>query len=273
MILVPCASGFRRPASFAFHLSLFTLLLVMGCRVSLSPVKNRVGVGVESYVVFDADGEDGQGDLYVGSASGGKVFRVTFTRVHEFAPALSPDGIMLAFIRGARTADSASHRVWIMNLLNGSEREVPPLGNGAYAQRVAWALDGRTLYVRTAQGDYRVTPPPLPPDMRLVGSAGQPTADTILAVPLGDPVLGIAQPCDSGGGICAFTPSGTQVINALGRDAFRWGADSVGYFFGDGIEVRPLGGGTTREVRWTGVPANPRTATQFPGVSQVGREQ
>lgn len=238
----------------------------MGCRVSLSPVKNRVGVGVESYVFFDADGEEGQGDLYVGSASGGKVFRATFTRVHESSPAISPNGIMLAFIRGSQSADSAGYRVWVMNLLNGAERQVPELGAGAFPQRLAWSLDGTRLYVRTSRGDFQTAAPPSDPRPAAVDQASQAVADTSLQVPLGNPVIAIAEPCDSGGGICARTPSGAQRLSPAGRDAFRWGADSVGYFIGDGVEVRPLGGGTTRQLRWTGISSPPRTATQFPGL-------
>jgi hypothetical protein len=56
-------------------------------------------VGSESYVVFEAAGEDGQGDLYASPAAGGPSFPVTFSRAHETAPALSPDGTMLAYLR------------------------------------------------------------------------------------------------------------------------------------------------------------------------------
>lgn len=248
-----------------------SLLTVIGCRVSLSPVKNRVGVGVESYVVFDADGENGEGDLYVGSASGGQAFRVTFTRVHESSPALSPDGIMLAFIRGPHAADSARHRIWIMNLLNGAEREVPSLGEGAFPQRLGWSLDGTALFIRTSRGDFQIAAPPSAPEPQAIGSPSRAIADTALGVPLGSPVIGIAEPCDAG--ICVRTVAGSQVVSAGGRAPLRWGADSVGYFNGDGIEVRPLGGGTTRMVRWSGSPANLRTATQFPGVVPRGQDR
>ncbi len=228
----------------------------------MSPVKNRVGVGVESYVVFDAPGEDGQGDLYVGSGSGGKVFRVTFSRVHETAPALSPDGVMLAFVRGARAEDSAGHRVWVMNLLNGAEREIAS-PEGAWPRRVAWSLDGGTLYLDTPRGVYRADAPPRSGPTTAVEAAERARADTTLSVPLGDPVRALAAPCDSGGGICALTPGGSQPLAPRGRAAFRWGADSVGYFLDGRILVRPLGGGTTREVTWSGMPEGVGRATAF----------
>ena len=258
----------RQVVLFTLYSSLFTLV---GCRVSLSPVKNRLGVGVESYVVFDAEGENGEGDLYAGSASGGKAFRVTFTRVHESSPALSPDGLMLAFIRGPHSADSAGHRVWVMNLLNGSEREVPELADGSFPRRLGWSLDGQLLFIATSRGDFQVPAPPSDPRPLVVAQSFRAKADTMLAVPLGSPIVGIAQSCD--GGICALTPAGSQVLSSSGRAPFRWGADSVGYFSGDGIEVRPLGGGTTRQVRWSGAPANPGTATQFPGSTPANQDR
>ena len=232
--------------------------------MSLSPVKNRVDVGVESYVAFDGDGEDGEGDLYIGSASGGQAFRITFTRVHESSPALSPDGTMLAFVRGSHAADSSDHRIWIMNLLNGAEREVPELAKGAFPQKLGWSLDGTALFVRTSRGAFRVSPPPSNPDPKPVETEAAATADTVLDVPLGAPIAAVARDCDSG--VCAFTPSGSTVLSRTGRAPFRWGADSVGYFEGELIEVRPLRGGSTRQLRWGGLPTNIRGASQFPGV-------
>lgn len=247
------------------------LLMLLGCRVSLSPVKNRVSVGSESYVVFDAEGEEGEGDLYVGSASGGRAFRITFSRVHESSPALSPDGIMLAFIRGAHAADSADHRIWIMNLLNGAERDVPSLGEGRFPQRLGWSLDGTALFVRTSQGDFQIPAPPSAPKPQALDSTSRFSADTALGVPLGSPVIAVAEPCDTG--ICVRTQAGSQVLTTGGRAPFRWGADSVAYFNGDVIEVRPLGGGTVRQVRWSDSPANPRSATQFPGTLPGNQDQ
>jgi WD40-like Beta Propeller Repeat len=230
--------------------------------MSLSPVKNRIGVGVESYVFFDALGEDGQGDLYAGSASGGKVFRVTFSRAHESDPALSPDGAVLAFIRGPRSADSVEHRVWVMNLLNGSERELPAAGPGAFPQRVAWSSDGATLYIRTSVGDFATAAPPYTARFAPAGAA----ADTAFSAPLGTPVVALAGMCEGAAGVCARLDSGpAQVLSPVGRNPFRWGSDSVGYFVRDLIEVRPLGGGSTRTLRWSGMPESPGTASQFPG--------
>jgi hypothetical protein len=247
------------------------LTLALGCRMSLSPVKNRIGVGVESYLMFDADGEDGQGDIYAVSASGGPIFRVTWSRAHESSPALSPDGSMLAFIRGRRSDDSATFRVWIMNLLNGAERELPMLGGTAFPQRVAWSADGTRLYVRSSAGDFTTPAPPARLLVSAISSATKPGADSALAVILGDPARGLVEPCADGLGVCVKTDSGLpQRLTEHGRDAFRWGADSVGYFIDDEIEVRPLAGGVTHRVLWVNPPPHPRTATEFGGVRQPG---
>jgi dipeptidyl aminopeptidase/acylaminoacyl peptidase len=240
-------------------------LCSVGCRMSLSPIKNKIGIGVESYVVFEADGEDGQGDLYAGSSSGGSAYRLTFSRVHEYAPALSPDGSMLAFIRGRTRQDTSSHRVWIMNLLNGAERELPQ-GSGGRPLRVGWSRDGQTLYVSTTSGDFFTPSPPAPSDLKPVGSQAA-QADSALSVLLGEPAMAMVTQCPGGQGLCVPADSGgPQVLSTEGRDAFRWGSDSVGFWVADVIEVRPLGGGTTRQLRWTGMPAHPGGATHFSGL-------
>ena len=251
----------RRIAPLAAYLLPLTLL-VLGCKMSLSPVKNRIGIGVEPYVIFDGDGEDGQGDLYAASTSGGSTFRLTFSRAHESNPALSPNGAMLAFIRGPLAADSSSQRVWIMNLLNGSERELPAIN----PRQVAWSRDGSTLFVTTPAGVFAIPAPPVAPSLALLSGSEAAAADSALAVQLGDPVIAIVEPCHGPSGLCASgNGAEPQRITDRGRAAFRWGADSVGYFVDDVVEVRPLGGGTTRQVRWANMPAHPRTATHFSG--------
>jgi len=227
---------------------------------------NRLQVGSESYVVFEAAGEDGQGDLYASPAAGGPSFPVTFSRAHETAPALSPDGTMLAYLRAPRATDSAAYRVWIMNLLNGAERELPVSSVGA-PRRVAWSRDGQRVFVRTSGGDLVAAAPPASPSVEPVTGSLQGAADSALQVVLGDPPFAVVTSCAGGVGLCVPSDSGAvQVLDPEGRDAFAWGPDSVGYFVGSDIEVRPLGGGATRRLNWTRAPDRPKTATQFPGV-------
>ena len=71
------------------------LLVLLGgaaCRVSLSPLQNRIAVGEESFVIFAADGEDAAGDLFAVRTNGGAVYPVTYTRLHETAPAFIETG-------------------------------------------------------------------------------------------------------------------------------------------------------------------------------------
>jgi hypothetical protein len=235
--------------------------------MSLSPIKNKIEVGVESYVVFEGDGEGGQGDLFAGSAGGGSVYRLTFSRVHEFGPALSPDGAMLAFIRGRTREDSSSYRVWVMNLLNGAEREITMEGAG-YPRRVGWSRDGTAIYARASSGDFVASAPPSTSGFTPVGDDAA-RADSAVSILLGEPATATVTGCLNGPGLCVPSDSGGfQVLSTDGRDAFRWGADSVGFWVGDVVEVRPLGGGKTRELRWTRMPPHPGKATQFPGLTK-----
>lgn len=241
--------------------------LSASCRVSLSPLQNRLGIGVESYVVFVADGEAGAGDLYAASASGGPAFPVTYTRADESAPALSPDGLMLAYRRTA-LSEPGRARVWVMNLLSGAEREIPA---PASAGRIAWSADGSVLYVEGSGRIWSTPAPPARPAVAEVPDSARARADSAFWVLLGDPPVGRLMACEGGSGLCMPGGSGPPaVLAAQGRSPVRWGPDSVGYFLGDVFAFRPLGGGTVREVRWTRMPERPREATGFPGTP--GRE-
>lgn len=243
----------------ACSLAFFSLL--GGCRMSLSPLKNRIGIGVESYVVFDAPGESDEGDLFAVNAEGGQVFRITFSRAHEAAPALSPDGVMLAFIRGRTAVDTSGHRVWVMNLLNGAERKIElPEGAGAPVA-VAWSGDGTRLFIRAGR-DYAASAPPKDPDVQPASPAG----DSAFRVLLGEPPVGEVVACPDGAGICARLGDGTvQVLTDRGRNALAWGSDSVAYLVGDQLEVRPLAGGNVRRPQWNGAPSGIRSVTWFRG--------
>ncbi|MFZ5623335.1 MAG: TolB family protein [Gemmatimonadota bacterium] len=241
-----------------FSLLTGVVLLGSACSSALSPLKNKIKVGEEDFAVFAADGPGGQSDLFAVLAAGGSVHQLTFTQLAEDAPALSPDGGGVAFLRARAGADSGSRRVWVMNLLNGAERELPlPDGAGAPSE-VAWSRDGRSIYVRTDAGLYRVAAPPADPAPARVSGTDSLAADSALALVLGDPPLARVTPCPAGvAGICVTTVTGeTQVLEKEGRDPTRWGPDSLGFFVGDGndFEVRPLGGGRSRRLLWKRVP-------------------
>ncbi len=239
--------------------------VIAACRVSLSPLQNRIDVGRETFVVFVGDGEGGQGDLYAVKADGGSVYPVTYTRLHETMPALSPDGVMLAFLRGRRAGDSTDYRVVVMNLLNGAER-VLLIGEEHRAPvTLGWHPTNPVLYVATTGGVLEATVPPEP--LTIAAAADSTVADSSLSVLLGNPAFARVAPCSTGAGMCVVTRSGSeQTITEDAADITRWGGDSLAYVTGTRFMVRPLGGGRSRNLRWVDPPANVR----FPTVFEIG---
>jgi hypothetical protein len=227
-----------------------------------------MSVGEDRYFVFVADVPGGT-DLFAARDNGSDVLQVTFTPVRESAPALSPDGASVAFLRTS-AADTTPH-LWLENLMNGAEREVRLPGKTApRIEAAAWSRDGRTLYIRTPSGPWRTDVPPARIAPAPVAAAERAIADSAFDVLLGDPPVARAAPCPGGTGLCALADSGeVSPLAPDGRDPFRWGGDSVAYFVGDGVVVRPLGGGRTRPLAWAPkTPARPRQATFFAGPPQ-----
>jgi hypothetical protein len=251
---------------FTVHCSLFTA----SCGgIGLSPLRRHAEVGKDAYLVFVADGPGGRGDLFGVRSDGGAVFQITYTTVAEAAPALSPDGSMVAFLRARSLRDSVPSTLWVLSLVNGGERElVLPAGAGR-PERVGWAADGRSLFVRAAGGVYRVRAPPGAPEPHRVTAAERPRADSALAVLLGDPPFARAVPC--GSSLCVQGDTGSPAPFAeAAHDPVRWGPDSVGYLTDAALLVRPVGPGRSRRVAWKNVPASPRELTYFPGNSVNG---
>ena len=235
---------------------------IAGCRVSLSPLQNRIDVGRETFVVFVGDGEGGQGDLYAVRADGGAVYPVTYTRLHETRPVLSPDGVMVAFLRGRRAGDSTDYRVVVMNLLNGAERELFTAEEGRAPVKLGWHPTDAVLYVATTGGVLEATMPPGP--LTVTAAADSAVADSALSVLLGQPAFARVAPCATGSGMCVVPRSGSE--QAITKDATgiaRWGGDSLAYVTGTRFRIRPLGGGRSRDLRWIDPPANPRLPTVF----------
>jgi hypothetical protein len=227
-------------------------------------------IGRDPYAVF-VGGDGPNSDLYAVRPDGGPPVRITFTNVAERAPALSPDGAELAFFRGASLRDATPATVWVMNLLNGSERElVLPKGAGTPVQ-VGWEPRGGTLIVSASKGLYRFAAPPAPPDPRPVAAAERAGADSSLAVLLGNPVFTRVVPCERAGDLCVRGDSGGSALLARSaRDPLRWGGDSVAFFVGDEVEIRPLGPGRPRRLVWANPPNHPREMTFFEGTRKPG---
>jgi hypothetical protein len=156
-----------------------------------------------------------------------------------------------------------------MNLLSGGERElVLPKGAGRPIE-VGWGPGGKSLIVSASKGLYRFNAPPADPDPRPVPSPERARAESSLAVLLGDPVFARVMSCESVGDLCVSGDSGGPGL--LARDAHdpvRWGGDSVAFFVGDAVEIRPLGRGRPRRLVWANAPKRPREMTFFPGTRE-----
>ena len=239
------------------------------CSGTLPPLRGQMEVGRDGYAVFVAGVGAAGGDLYAVRTEGGAVVPITFSTVGEMRPALSPDGVMLAFLRGASLRDSTPGTVWVMNLLNGAEREVElPRGAGV-PQQVGWSRDGQSLVVAADGGLFRSSAPPARLNARPVPPPSRPAAESALAVLLGNPAFARAVPCAEPKALCVAGDTGSPGLLARdARDAARWGDDSVMFFRGDAVEIRPLGPGRARRLDLDGAPSRPRQMTVFLGVER-----
>ena len=242
-------------------------LLLAACERGFLPLGGRFEVGRDPMVIFVGGDAPAGGDLYALEADGGGAIPLTFSVVGELHPSLSPDGGQVAFLRGATLTDSMPASVWVLNLVNGAERQVPlPLRTGP-PERVGWR-DG-ALVVSTRGGFYQVPAPPADGEVRLLAGAARVAAESSLAVLLGNPVFARVVPCDDPADLCVVGDSGAPALLAEKAGyAARWGDDSVAYLTGGRLVVRPVGPGRARVVAWSGVPARPRQLTVFPGATE-----
>jgi hypothetical protein len=246
-----------------------TLLFGAACG-TLPPLRGKIDVGRESYTVF-VGGSGMSGDLYAVLANGGPAHPLTFTNVAELRPALAPNGIDLAFLRGVSLRDSTPATVWVMNLLNGAERELELPKEAGAPERVSWSQDGGSLVVRTAVGLYRAAAPPASPKTEVVTADERAAAESSLAVLLGDPVFARVVPCKRAEDLCVITRSRRSGILAqAAHDPVRWGTDSVAFFtVGELLQIRPLAKGRPRILHMSNAPARPRQATFFQARAQM----
>jgi hypothetical protein len=247
-----------------FLLLTSSLSLLTGCG-TLPPLRGKIDVGREPYAVL-VGGSGMNADLYAVRAEGGPAYPITFTPVAELAPALSPEGTDLAFLRGRSLRDSTPASVWVMNLLNGAERELRLPKGADPPQRVGWTSDGKSLIVGTTGSLYRFNAPPARPRPEPVPQADRAAAESTLSVLLGDPVFARVVTCRNGTYLCVETGRGAPGILAQSaRDPLRWGPDSVAFFVHDLLQIRPLARGRPRILNWSDVPARPRQMTFFAG--------
>jgi hypothetical protein len=256
---------FSATLPFTVYCLPFTLLMTIACG-TVPPLRERIDVGREPFAIF-VGGSGMRGDLYAVRAAGGPVFPLTFTTVAELRPALAPNGTDVAFLRGESPKDSTPATLWVMNLLNGGERELELPPEAGRPERVVWSSDGTSLIVQTAKDLYRVVPPPGKFASETIPAAERASAESSLAVLLGDPVFARVIPCRRGD-LCVVTRRRGKpaILAQAATDPVRWGADSVAFFTtGQLLQIRPLARGRPRLAHWSDVPHRPRQVTYFPG--------
>lgn len=247
------------------------LAALVACQ-GVSPVTNKIAVGEEPFVVLVGTGPDGAVDLFAGQPGGGVLYRLTFTRGREWAPAIHPAGTAVAFLRGAVAPGDSTVRLSVMNLVNAAERDaVVPVGIGR-PRAIGWSPDGSRLYVTGEYGFAASDGPPARMALAVL-DAGDPeaaAADSATSVLLGDPPAARVEPC--GGSciagasqvLCVVTAGGErQELGSGVRGAARWGPDSLAYLEGERLVVRALAGGRPRLVSWSNAPRDPAMPTYW----------
>ena len=254
------------------HRSTALLGLALVACTGLPPLRHKFEVGRDAYMVLVADAPDGRGDLWAMSPEGSDVVQLTFSLPAEWSPRLSPTGDVIAFLRSREQADTARTRIWLLNLLNGSERELRLPDSSGAPLAIAWAEGGRSLIVRTTRTIFRANAPPYPPAPAEVPPADMRAAEEALSVRVGSPAFARVASCDGAAALCVYPDSGPPATIAAGAtNAVRWGDDSLGYELNGELVVRPVGPGRERIVRWRGSLVNPRDLTVFTGRREAAR--
>jgi hypothetical protein len=244
------------------------VLLLVACESTFLPLRGQFEVGHDPMVVFVGGDDPAGGDLYAVPTSGGRAIPITFSPVGEMRPALSPDGGAVAFLRAGSLTDSVPASVWVLNLINGAERQVRLPEDAGPPEQVGWTDGGRSLVVGAGGRLYRAEAPPAAGIARPVPVAQRASAESALAVLLGRPVFARAVACANPEDLCVVGDTGSPALFARGaREPARWGDDSVAYLEGDRLMVRPLGAGRARQVEWSALPARPRQLSVFAGAT------
>lgn len=229
-----------------------------GC--GFSPLMNQLAVGEIPIIIMVGEASNGHTELFASHSAGGQVTRLTYTPHAEWSPKLAGSGGLLLFLRQRTVGDTSSANAVVMNLLSGNERLITLPEEAGRPLEVAWALDESTIFIRTANGTWQVTPPPGNPAPSLLDPVTA-AADSAFTVVLGEPHFAVAAICGSGELICVTSADGSTLDMGEGHSPFRWGTDSLAWFAGSDLYVRSLGPGSFRRVEWSNPPLNPRSAT------------
>lgn len=256
-------NGHRIPKPWAA-----ALVLLAACAVT--PLTNHIAVGEDAFVIGVGEGPDRATDLYAAPASGGGFVRLTFNRLEERAPRLSPSGTSVAFFRRGAGADHPRWSVVVLDLRTNAERAAELPDSGGEPERLGWSADGATV-VLLAGGYYALAADGRAAALTAIAGRGIPRADSLTQERLGSPPSAVIRRC-AGAGLCVTGAGGeTSALDPGATGAIRWGGDSVAYFTPRGFEVRPLAGGYSRRPVWNAAPAGLRSLTYHPGATNLSR--
>ena len=231
-------------------------LLVTSCVVT--PLTNKIDVGEDPFVIGVGEGPDSLTDLFAAPAGGGAFVRLTFNRAEERGPRLSPDGLMVAYLRHSKAGSDWS--LVLLDLVRNTERSAPIPSDAGEPVRLGWSAEGDRIAVQA--GRYLTTRAPGPIVLEPLDSIA---GDSLVRERLGAEREGMIRVCDAGGGLCVVVGDAVTPLGPERTGAIRWGADSLGYFTGANFEVRPLTGGYARRPTWTGLPSHLRELTYHGG--------
>ncbi len=224
-------------------------LLIAGCAVT--PLTNKISVGEDPFVIGVGEGPDSLTDLFAAPAGGGAFVRLTFTRAEERGPRLSPDGLVVAYLR--HTPGGSDWSLVLLDLLRNSEHSAPIPPAAGTAVGLGWSPTGDRVVVRA--GRYLATRAPGPIVLEPIDSIA---GDSLVSERVGAERQGVIRACAGGGGLCVVVGDAVTPLGPERSGAIRWGADSLGYFEAGNFEVRPLLGGYARRPAWSGRPAHLR---------------
>ena len=212
-----------------------------------------------SQVAFSWNGESRENfDIYTQVIGAGSRLRLTEDPADDLAPAWSPDGRYLAFLRSTDASAGGRAALYVISPLGGAERKLAE-GNflafrAYYPVRIGWSSDARTVFVAEvegkAQGIHSVdvengekrrltSPPPWGDYAPAISPDGKSMAFGRAAV-MGDSAIYIAQTDGAGlrrltsvpgSASVAWMPGGREVIFAsrrTGATASLWRIAAAG---------------------------------------------
>jgi TolB protein len=207
-------------------LGLAALLVAAACRDTniAPPAPADTSAGV---IVFASDRADNNSELYLTTSDGLSVRRLTRSRdANDRAPALSPDGRMIAWERELTSGagDVTAVEIWTMKADGSDPRAV--VQNGSFNRSPSWSPDGAIVYTSRVSGSDQI--------WRVVPGAGAPVRLT------------------TGGAADQFprvSPDGSRILfqsnRGLDFDVYVMNAD------GSGVRNLTSRGGDDRFPAWT----------------------